>query len=437
MSAVEHEARRTTAERAGSTDRHRFGRLLTAAAASNLADGVVKLALPVAAARLTTSPGLVAGVATTAMLPWLLFALPAGALVDRLDRRRTILAAHLLRVTALVLLVAAIGLGLLRLPLLYLLALVLGIAETFADTADAALVPAVVPRGELERANARLLGVQTVTNGFIGPLLGGMLAAAGLGLAFGAGAGLYLAAAGALLLLRGSFRAPPTPRTRLHREIAEGIRVVARNRLLAALALIVAVMNISWSAWLAVLVVYVVAPGPVGLSEWGYGVLLTAIGIGGVLGTLLAAPMQRWIGRRWMIGADIAGTFAMLAVPALTTSAWAIGAAAVVGGIGSTLWGVVVVTLRQRTVPDALQGRVSGVFRLCGYGAMALGAALAGVVAELAGVRAVFAGCAALTLLLVVPFHTAITGAALASLDTPAGHEDNVSPNSAAATFRS
>ncbi len=419
MSAAEHKATIATTERVESVGGRRFRRLLTAAAASNLADGVIKLALPVAAARLTDSPGLVAGVATVGMLPWLLFALPAGALIDRLDRRWTILVAHLLRVAALVVLVAAIGLGLLGLPLLYLLALVLGIAETFADTADAALLPAVVPHGELERANARLLGVQTVTNGFIGPPLGGMLAGIGLTAAFGTGAGLYLAAAFVLLLLRGSFRAAPTARMRLHREIAEGIRVVARNRLLAALALIVAVMNISWSAWLAVLVVYVVAPGPVGLSEWGYGVLLTGIGIGGVVGTLLAAPVQRLIGRRWMIGADIAGTFAMLAVPAMTTSAWAIGMAAVVGGIGSTLWGVVVVTLRQRAVPDALQGRVSGVFRLCGYGAMALGAALAGVVAEIAGVRAVFAGCAALTLLLVVPFHTAITDAALAGAASP------------------
>ena len=169
------------------------------------------------------------------------------------------------------------------------------------------------------------------------------------------------------------------------------------------------------SAWGSIMVLYVISPGPGGLSEIGYGVMLTSIGIGGLVGTLLAVPLVKRFGRRWAIGADILGTFVMLAVPALTPNAWAIGAAAVIGGIGGAMWSIVVSSIRQQIVPDDMMGRSSGVFRLFGYGALPLGSALAGFVAEGLGIPAVFALCAALTLLLFVPFFRSITSAALAN----------------------
>jgi len=141
--------------------------------------------------------------------------------------------------------------------------------------------------------------------------------------------------------------------------------------------------------------------------------MLTSIGIGGLLGTVVAVPLLNRFGRRWAIGADILGTFVMLAVPALTANAWWVGAAAVIGGIGSTMWGIVVSSIRQQSVPNEMLGRTSGVFRVFGYGALPVGAALAGFVAESAGIPAVFALCAALTLLLLIPFYRDITPEAM------------------------
>jgi MFS family permease len=172
-------------------------------------------------------------------------------------------------------------------------------------------------------------------------------------------------------------------------------------------------MNLCWSAWLSVMVLYAVAPGPGGLSESGYGILVAGIGAGGLLGAVIVAPAQRAFGARWVIGADLLGTFAMVAVPTATANPWAVGAAAFAGGVGSTMWSITVASVRQRVVPDALLGRVGGALRLFGYGALSLGAALAGVVAELAGVRAVFACCAVLAAFLVLPFLAYVTEGAL------------------------
>jgi MFS family permease len=401
-----------------------FWMLWTATALANLADGVFKLALPLLATQLTDSPGLVAGVAFAVRLPWLLFALFAGVIADRVDRRGTMIAANFTRVAVLGVLVISILINVITLPLIYAVALLLGIAETLADTASASILPSIVPVEKLELANARLVGAITVTNEFAGPPLGGALAAISLGLAFATSSGLYLVAAVALLLMAGSYKPVVTTRAPLVSELMSGITYVWRNALLRTLTIIVAVMNIGWSAWAAIMVLYVVAPGPGGLTEFEYGIMLTSIGIGGFVGAIVAVPIVERLGRRWAIGADIIGTFLMLWIPAITANAWAIGAAAVIGGIGGSMWSIVVSAIRQQMVPDDMQGKTAGVFRLFGYGALPLGAALAGFIAEQFSIPAAFAVCAAMTALLLIPFITVITPEAISIkskrvLDTP------------------
>lgn len=395
--------------------------LWTASTASNLADGFLKLALPLYAATLTTSPSQVAGVMTALTLPWLLFSLPVGSLVDRLDRRLLMTGAHFLRVAVLagfvVLMLSA------QVPLLplYIVAFALGVAEVVADTAAAAILPAVVEPEELEAANARLVGSLTVGNEFVGPALGGVLFALSIAAPFGMSAALYLAAAGTLFLLRGTFRAARAPGRAQPSEVFEGLTFLWRHDLLRTLAILVMVMNVCWSAWLTLMPLYAVAPGPLKLGAPQYGLLLTCVGVGGVLGTLLAVPAQRLLGQRWAIGADILGTMTMLLVPALFLNPGLIGVAALLGGMGSTMWGIVVSSVRQRAVPDALLGRVSAALRLFGYGAYPLGAVFAGTLAELAGIRTVFALSALLTLTLFVPFFLSVTNRALAEAQASEG----------------
>jgi len=158
-----------------------FRRLWVASALSNLADGVFQVALPLLAVTLTKSPALVAGVALAQRLPWLVMALPAGALADRLDRRRTMVRVDALRVIVMGALAAAVGLDAASMPVLYAAAVVLGVGETLFDTAAQSILPSLVDRSQLSAANGRLQAVELTANQFVGPPLGGVLAAAAVG----------------------------------------------------------------------------------------------------------------------------------------------------------------------------------------------------------------------------------------------------------------
>jgi MFS family permease len=153
-----------------------FWQLWSASTLSNLADGLVKIALPLVAVTLTDSPGLVAGVAVAVTLPWLLFALPAGALADRVDRRKAMVTANVVRAAAVAVLAATAVLGLesstAAIWALYAVALLLGTAETIYDTCAQSILPQVVPRDRLPRANGRLIAAELTANEFVGPPLG-------------------------------------------------------------------------------------------------------------------------------------------------------------------------------------------------------------------------------------------------------------------------
>jgi hypothetical protein len=171
-----------------------FARLWTANAVSNLGDGVTLVAGPLLAASLTRDPRLVAGLAVAQRLPWLLFSLVSGALVDRLDRRLVMVRVDAARAVVVGLLGVAVLADAATLPLLYAIFFALGTAETLFDNAAVSILPAVVPTDQLSRANGRLLGAQMVANELVAPPLGGWLFAAAAAVPFLVDAGSFAAA---------------------------------------------------------------------------------------------------------------------------------------------------------------------------------------------------------------------------------------------------
>jgi len=397
-----------------------FWRLWSASAISNLADGVFQIALPLLAVSLTDSPALVAGVALASRLPWLLFALVAGALADRLDRRRTMLLVQVGRTLLAGGLAAAAITGSASIWLLYLAALALGILETLFDTAAQSIVPTVAPRDRLESANSRLLAAEFTMNQFVGPPLGGALVALGFGLAFGSAAAGFLGAALLLAGLAGSFRpvrsAPPA---RIDREIREGIEYLAGHELLRTLALVLAVLNLANGAGNALLVLYAVAPGPMGLSEVGFGVLLTTNAVGTILGTVLAPAIERRLGRANILLVGVVMLAAIDVVLVVAPDPVLVGAAFALGGIFFGAFNVTYQSLRQRLVPDRILGRVVATFRMLGWGALPLGAALGGLIGEVWGLEAVFVAAAVLTVLM-LPARLLITDRRIATAEARA-----------------
>jgi MFS family permease len=393
-----------------------FWRLWSASALSNLADGLVKIALPLVAVTLTDSPGLVAGVTLAVTLPWLLFALPAGALADRVDRRIAMVTANVARAAAVAVLAVPLVLGLdssAALWSLYAVALLLGTAETIYDTAAQSILPQVVPRDRLPRANGRLLAAELTANEFVGPPLGGLLVAAGLAAAFLTPAALWAAAVGALLLLRGGFAVPRGERTTLRADVAEGLRYLWRHRLLRTLAVMTGLFNFATNATFAVFVLYAVGPdSAMHLTEVAYGLLFGTIAAGSLVGALLADPIIRRLGRARSLAVGMLGGVLTVGIPALTTIPLAIAAAFLVGGLTNALWNVVAVSLRQRITPDRILGRINSSYRLVAWGTRPLGAAAGGLLGELLGLRAVFAIAAVLILAALIGM-TQLTDAAI------------------------
>lgn len=400
-----------------------FWRLWTSSGLSNLADGVLKVALPLVALRFTDSPALIAGVAVALSLPWLFFALPAGALADRVDRRLAMLVAGVVRGGAVLALLLALSLDLGSIWLLYAVAFLIGVTETVYDTSAQSILPQLVHRDRLSRANGRLHAVEMTTNEFVGPPLGSALVAVSVALAFVTPAALWIAAVGALLLVRGRFRVERSgPPTSMRADIAEGLRYLWGNRLLRSFAAMAGVSNFAFSAAMGVLVVYAVGPtSDLGLSEAAFGWLFATIAAGSLLGSFAAEWCERAIGRSRSLWLTVLMFAACLVIAGVTTEVWLVGIGFAIGGFGIMVWNVITVSLRQRMAPEALLGRVNSVYRLMAWGTRPLGAAAGGLIAQFVGVQPMFVAMGLLTLTLWIPLLR-INDAVLAAAESQTRH---------------
>jgi MFS family permease len=161
----------------------------------------------------------------------------------------------------------------------------------------------------------------------------------------------------------------------------------------------------AFSAAFSVFVLFAVAPGPMGLSEAGYGVLTAALGIGSLLGSWLSVRVERGLGRVRTLVLSIVLNGVSLIVPVVTALPVPIGASMLASGAGIVFWNVVTVSLRQRITPDRLLGRMNASYRLVGWGTMPLGAALGGVLAEALGLRGAFVVAALITFTVLIGFR--------------------------------
>ncbi|MGX9898708.1 MFS transporter [Arthrobacter sp. SA17] len=365
---------------------------------SNLADGIAKIALPLVAVGITDSPVLIAGLGVALTAPWLLFALLAGALVDRVDRRTAMLVANTFRAALLIMLTLFFVVDFGSIWALYVVAFGIGTAETVYDTSAQSILPQVVGRGLLSRANARLHAAELTANQFIGPPLGGLLVAGGAALSMAAPAALWVVALGLLLLLRGTFSVNNGSSSTLRSEIAEGLRFLWHNQILRTFAIMVGIFNFASSATFTILVLHAVGPASsLQLSEPGYALLFTSVAAGTLVGSLAAAWVEQRLGRSLSLAVALTGSTSIYAVLIFSINPIVIGAGFFAGGIAIALWNVIAVSLRQRITPDHLLGRINSSNRLLAWGTLPLGAAAGGLIAQYFGFQAVFVSMGLLT----------------------------------------
>ncbi|MGS2616666.1 MFS transporter [Micromonospora sp. LZ34] len=369
----------------------RFAKLWAASTMSALGSGLATVAAPLFVASRTDDPLVVAAASGVAWLPWLLFALPGGVLVDRVDRRRLMIVIDWVRVAALAVLAAAIMTGRAGVPLLYAVLFVVNTGEIVFRAASQAMVPAVVPRDLLERANGWLSGGSMLMHGMLAGPLGGFLFVLAVSSPFLANAATYALSAVLLALVTGSYRAGPAnagsaAARPVRADIVEGFRWLAGQRLLRTMAVLIGLLNLTLTAAIAVLVL--LAAERLRLGEVGYGLLFTCMAVGGVLGAAVGDRLIGWISATWTIRIGLLIEAGLHLALAASRSAAVVGFALFAFGVHSALWNIVANSLRQRLTPTALQGRVGSTTLFIAAGGNCLGALLGGAVAARFGLTA-------------------------------------------------
>ena len=364
-----------------------FANLFTANLSSSLGDGIARIASPLLAARLTDDPLLISGIAAVALLPWLFFAIPAGILIDRIDRRHALALANGVRTllaTALLVLVATDGL---TIWWLYAVVFVYGMFETVYDGAIRAVVPSIVRRADLHRANSRIEAGELVVQNFAAAPFTSALFAVAVVVPLGVNAAVFALAAGLAFFMpraaAGAHRTDPSgePPVPWYRQMVDGYRFITANPMLRTLWLLSTFVGICYSAGLATWVLFVL--DRLAVPEAWFGTFMLAGAVGGLIGTMVVSRLKNALGAGLVMAiANLVGNLVLVLVGAVPT-VWVAALGLVASSAAVTVWNVLVMSLRQSIIPGRLLGRVHGTWRTLLWGAMPLGSVLGGLLARI------------------------------------------------------
>lgn len=346
---------------------------------SNLGDGVNFVAMPLLALSMTGDERMLAAVAMATLLPWLLVALPVGVLVDRVDRKRLMIGANLVRVALFALIAAAATAGELTIWMLFAVLIVIGTCEVMFDSTAQAFLPMIVPLHQLERANGLLFAAEVVAGSIVGLSVGALLFDVDAGMPFAFDAASFAVAAAILTTIRvvRRDRRPQSPAERL--DFRSGLAWLMGNDVLRTLALMFTVTNLGLMFGQGIFAKYAI--DVLGLDSFGFGLLLAITAMGAATGGLLGPRLIGRIGLRNAVVAPYLAFGVAQFVIGAAPPAWVVGIAGFAMGVGITVWNVATVTVRQRLIPGEQFGRVNGIYRWLGAAASAAGIGLGGVVA--------------------------------------------------------
>ena len=365
-----------------------FRWLWAASIVNNAGDGVAIAAGPLLVASQTHDPFLVSLALLSEYLPALLFGVVGGAVADRVDRRQMVVVVNIGRAFVLAVLVATIATGTVTIAVVLIALFVLGTAETFADSASSALLPGLVDRADLGIANARMQGAFLLTNQLLLPPVGALLFVVGMAIPFAGNAAAFLL--GAVLISRVVTTSPARrdDGAGIVADMREGVAWLVAHPPMRTLALTILTFNVTYGAAWSVLVLY--ARDRLGMNEIGFGLLTTAIAVGGVFGIVSYGRLERRFSLADIMRVGLLIETATHLVLALTTLPAVALATLVVFGAHAFVWGTTSTVVRQRAVPDELLGRVGGVYRVAIVGGLVIGTPVGGLLARSFGITAPF-----------------------------------------------
>jgi MFS family permease len=363
-----------------------FNRLWAGSIVSNLADGVLIAAAPLLAITLTDSTVLISIIGAMVMLPWLLFAIPIGAMVDRVDRRLILAGSNALRSAVIGGLALSVATGHVTIYWLIAAAFVIGVCEVATDTTAQSLIPQILDEEHYEKGNSRLQISETVIQGFIGSPLSGFLYALAMWLPFlvnsiGYAVATLLALSIPIQYLQ-DVRIKNAKENKPHfiEDIKFGIRYLYNHKTLRRLVITTATIGVCYSMGTATMVLFIIKE--LELAPQYFGVVLTIQGVGALLGAIVAPKASKRFGRSIMMTLGIFVSSLVLLLQGFAPNIYIFVALATLGGFAISQWNILLMATYQTIIPNELFGRIHGTRRTLVWGMMPIGSLLGGVLAH-------------------------------------------------------
>ena len=363
-----------------------FNRMWASSIISNLADGVMLAAVPLLAISLTDSPVLISLIGAMVMLPWLLFAIPIGVMVDRVDRRFILAGANASRSAVVGILALLIATDHVTIFWLLAAAFIIGVCEVAADTTAQSLIPQILDEKDFEKGNSRLQISETVIQGFIGAPISGFIYALAIYLPFFINSlGFAISALFALSIpvkYLQDLRVEDADKAPKHfvEDMKFGIAYLFNQKVLRRLVVTTATIGLCYSMGSATMVLFIIKE--LGLTEKYFGVIMAIQGVGAIAGSLVASRTSTKFGRSEVMTFAIVASSAVLLIQGFSPNIYIFVALATFGGFVISQWNILLMATYQTVIPKELYGRIHGTRRTLVWGAMPIGSLLGGVLAN-------------------------------------------------------
>ena len=366
---------------------HDFTRIWSASLITNLVDGVLRLAAPLLAVSLTEDPILIGALTALGLLPWLFFAIPIGAIVDRVDRRKALVLGNSLRAVIALFIAFAVSQDFINIWLLLIAVFLFGICEVLVDTTSQAVLPQILDKSNYERGNSRLQISEVIVSQFAGAPLSGLLYAVSIALPFFFSTTGFILAG--LLILLFPFEREINVRKEgdagqeklgLKGDIKFALNYLYQDKQIFSIVVITTLLGFFYSLSNAIAPLFVLKELKV--SPALFGVVLAIQGVGALAGSIAAPMVSKYLGRGKALAINVFFASLLVIFIGLSPNAYFFVAMSVLIGFTISVWNILLMSLYQSLIPPELYGRIHGARRTIVWGLMPIGALLGGVIAR-------------------------------------------------------
>ena len=366
---------------------HDFSRIWSASLITNLVDGVLRLAAPLLAVSLTEDPILIGALSALGLLPWLFFAIPIGAIVDRVDRRKALVIGNSLRAVIALFIAFAVSQDFINIWLLLISVFFFGICEVLVDTTSQAVLPQILDKSNYERGNSRLQISEVIVSQFAGAPLSGLLYAVSIALPFFFSTTGFILA-GLLILLFPFERAinvrkegdAGQAKLGLKGDIKFALNYLYQDKQIFSIVVITTLLGFFYSLSNAIAPLFILKE--LNVSPALFGVVLAIQGIGALAGSIAAPMVSKYLGRGKALAINVFFASLLVIFIGLSPNAYFFVAVSVLVGFTISVWNILLMSLYQSLIPPELYGRIHGARRTIVWGLMPIGALLGGVIAR-------------------------------------------------------